>query len=133
MASPSYRERMKAARAAASAARKAQQAEWHRRLELSCEVRRLALNATKAAIRARGDKLQLYSKAQLVTMANEMIGPWLIAQAKAGIAERTGHFLSKLRTLLRKLSRFLDDHTPSPKHRRSCYATSASQHSLSSS
>ena len=59
MATPSYKERMKAARAAASAERKAQQAEWHRRLELSVEARRLALNATKAAIRARGDKLQL--------------------------------------------------------------------------
>ncbi len=54
MATPSYKERMKAARAAASAERKAQQAEWHRRLELSCEVRRLALNATKAAIQVPG-------------------------------------------------------------------------------
>jgi hypothetical protein len=51
MASQSYRERMKAARAEASAKRRAEQAEWHRRLELSCEVRRLALEATKATIR----------------------------------------------------------------------------------
>ena len=54
MASPSYRERMKAQRAAASAEKKAQQAEWHRRLELSCEIRRLALAATKAAIEETG-------------------------------------------------------------------------------
>ena len=97
MATPSYKERMKAARAAASAERKAQQAEWHRRLELSVEVRRLALNATKAAIRARGDKLQLYSKAQLTAMANAMIGPWLVAEARARIAERNSEHLSNSR------------------------------------
>ena len=45
MASQSYRERMKAQRAAASAQRKAEQAEWRRRLELSYEVRRLALGS----------------------------------------------------------------------------------------
>ena len=39
------------------------------------KVRRLALNATKAAIRARGDKVQLYTAAQLKVMADEMIGP----------------------------------------------------------
>ena len=45
---------------------KAEKAEWQRQIELRCEVRRLALNAVKAGIRARGDKLQLYSHAQLV-------------------------------------------------------------------
>ena len=98
MASPSYRERMKAQRAAASAERKAQQAEWHRRLELSCEVRRLALQATKAAIRARGDRVQLYTKAQLVAQANAMIGPWLVAEAKAKIAARNLKHLSNPRS-----------------------------------
>jgi hypothetical protein len=91
VATQSYKERMRAARAAASAQRRAEKAEYRRRLELYCEVRRLALNAVKAGIRARGDKLSLYSHAQLVAQANAMIGPWLVAQAKRQIAERTGH------------------------------------------
>jgi hypothetical protein len=95
MATPSYRERMKAARAEARTKREAEQAEWHRRIELSIEVRRMALAATKAAIRARGDKLSLYSHAQLVTMANTMIGPWLVAKAKAQIAERNAQHMIK--------------------------------------
>jgi hypothetical protein len=57
--------------------------------------RRLALNTVKAGIRARGDKLQLYSHAQLSAMANELIGPWLIAQVKAQIAERNLRVTSK--------------------------------------
>jgi hypothetical protein len=63
MASQSYRERMKAQRAEARAKREAEKAEYRRRLELSCEVRRLALEAVKAGIRASGDKLGLYSHA----------------------------------------------------------------------
>ena len=93
MATPSYKERMAAARAAARAQREAEKAEWQRRIELSVEVRRMAMAATKAAIRAREDKLQLYTAAQLKVMADAMIGPWLVAQAKARIAERTGHIL----------------------------------------
>jgi hypothetical protein len=54
-ATPSYRERMKAQRAEARAKREAEKAEWHRQIELRCEVRRLALNTVKAGIRARGD------------------------------------------------------------------------------
>jgi hypothetical protein len=73
MATPSYRERMKAARAEARAKRLAGQAEWHRQIELRCEVRRLALDAVKAGIRASGDKVQLYSHASLQAMANELI------------------------------------------------------------
>ena len=42
----------------------------------------------KRLYKARGDKLQLYTAAQLKALANEMIGPWLVAVAKAGIAER---------------------------------------------
>ena len=80
-ANQSYRERLKAARAEASALRKAEQAAGQRQIELRCEVHRLALAAVKAGIRARGDKLSLYSHAQLVTQANAMIGPWLVAQA----------------------------------------------------
>ena len=44
-ATQSYRERMKAARAQASAQRKAQQAARQRQIELRCEVHRLALAA----------------------------------------------------------------------------------------
>ena len=82
-ATQSYRERMKAQRAEARAKRDADKAEWHRRIELHVEVRRIAMAATKAAIRDKGDKLSLYSPAQLRTQADAMIGPWLVAQAKA--------------------------------------------------
>ena len=98
MATPSYRERMKAAMAEASAKRKAEQAARQRQIELRCEVHRLALDAVKAVIRARGDKLSLYSHAQLVTQANAMIGPWLVEQAKRQIAERNSQLSHKRRT-----------------------------------
>ena len=88
MATQSYRERMKAQRAEARAKREAEQAEWHRRAELRYEIRKLALDAVKAGIRARGDQVQLYSHAQLMAQANAMIGPWLVEQAKRQIAER---------------------------------------------
>ena len=52
------------------------------------------MDAVKAGIRARGDKLSLYSHAQLVTQANAMIGPWLVAQAKRQIAERNSKVMS---------------------------------------
>ena len=89
MATPSYRDRMKAARAQARAQREAEKAAWQRRAELMAEVRRLALDAVKAGIRARGDKPWHYSPAQLQAQANAMIGPWLVAQARARIAART--------------------------------------------
>jgi hypothetical protein len=94
MATPSYRERMKAARAEARAKREAEKAEWHRRIELRYEIRKPALDAVKAGIRARGDKLSLYSHAQLMTQTNAMIGPWLVEQAKRQIAERNSEHLS---------------------------------------
>ena len=81
MATPSYKERMRAARAEASAQRKAQRSDELRQLELVCEARRFALEAVKIGIRARGEKLSLYSHAQLVTMANTSISPFLKAQA----------------------------------------------------
>jgi hypothetical protein len=95
MATQSYRERMKAQRAEARAKRKAEKAEWQRQIELRCEVRRLAMDAVKAGIRARGDKLSLYSHAQLVAQANAMIGPWLVDHAKRQIAERNSQVMSK--------------------------------------
>ena len=53
------------------------------------------MDAVKAGIRARGDKVQLYTHAQLVTQSNAMIGPWLVAQAKRQIAERNSQVMSK--------------------------------------
>ena len=92
MATPSYRERMKAARAAASAQREAAERDWKRSAELHHEVLRLALDAVKAGIRARGDKP--WHSAQLQAQANAMIGPWLVAQARARIAERNLRYSS---------------------------------------
>jgi hypothetical protein len=55
------------------------------------------MDAIVAGIRARGDRVSVYSHAQLVTQANAMIGPWLVAQAKARIAERKPTNLHKSR------------------------------------
>jgi hypothetical protein len=86
MATQSYRERVKAARAEASTKRKAEQAARQRQIELRCEVHRLALAAVKAGIQAKGQrKLSTYSRAELTMMAN---APWLIEQVRAKIAER---------------------------------------------
>ena len=74
MATQSYRERMKAQRAEASAQRKAEQAERQRQIELRCEVHRLALQMVKAGIQAKGQrKLSTYSRAELTMMANALI------------------------------------------------------------
>jgi hypothetical protein len=69
MATPSYRDRMKAARAEARAQRLAHEQAWKRRAGLMCEVRRLALDAVKAGIRARGDKVQHYLPVELQALA----------------------------------------------------------------
>jgi hypothetical protein len=87
MATLSYRERMKAQRADASAQRRAQQSDRQRQLELEVEVRRLALIAVKASLKAKGERLPLYSRGQLVTMANAAIAPFLIAQAQLKLAQ----------------------------------------------
>ena len=126
MATPSYRERMKAARAAAGARRKAEQAERQRQIELRCEVHRLALAAVKAGIQAKGQrKLSTYSRAELTMMANALIAPWFIEQVRAKIAARTGHIHINLRSVLRSRARFPNDQSPSPRCQRQCYATSA--------
>jgi hypothetical protein len=89
MATQSYRERIKAQRAEASAQRKAEQAARQQQIELRCEVHRLALAAVKAGIQAKGQrKLSTYSRAELTMMANAMIAPWFIEQVRAKIAER---------------------------------------------
>jgi hypothetical protein len=66
---------MRAARAEARAKREAEKAEWLRRVELMAVVRRLSLEAVKASIRDRGDKVSLYSIVQLRAQADAMIGP----------------------------------------------------------
>jgi hypothetical protein len=88
---------MKAARAEARAKRLAEQSAQRKAIELRCEVRRLALNAVKAGIRARGDRVQFYSHAQLSAMANELISPFLIEQVRTRIAERNSKHLSNSR------------------------------------
>ena len=100
MASQSYKERMRAARAEARAKRDAEKAEWRRRLELRCEVHRLALAAVKAGIQAKGQrKLSTYSRAELTMMANALIAPWFIEQVRAKIAARSVRNVPELRTL----------------------------------
>jgi len=94
MATQSYRERMKAARAEGRAKRLAEKAAWQRQIELHVEVRRMSLEAVKAGIRARGDRITLYTPAQLRAQADALIGPWLVVQAKARIAERNSQHLS---------------------------------------
>jgi len=60
-AKQSYAQRMKAARAAARVKREAEKAAWLRQIELHAEVRRLSLEAVKAGIVARGDRITLYT------------------------------------------------------------------------
>ena len=98
MALPDQCAEAEPARARASAQRKAEKAEYRRRLELSCEVSRLALEAVKAGIRASGDRVQVYSHAQLSAMANATISPFLIEQARARIAERNSEHSHKPRS-----------------------------------
>ena len=103
MATQSYRERMKAQRAEASAQRKAEQAARQRQIELRCEVHRLALAAVKAGIQAKGQrKLSTYSRAELTMMANALIAPWFIEQVRARIAERTLNIRTTQEALRRK-------------------------------
>jgi hypothetical protein len=89
-----YAVRMKEARAAARAKREAEKAAWHRKLELIVECRSMALALTKAEIRDRGAKISNYTLAQMRQRAEEMIGPWLVAHARARIAERNSRHMS---------------------------------------
>ena len=74
MATPSYKERMKAARAEARAKREAEKAAWHRRAELIHEVRHIAREAVIADIRARSDRVSLYKPREITAQANALIG-----------------------------------------------------------
>jgi hypothetical protein len=97
-ANRSYRDRQKAARAQARAQRLAQRSAQLREIELRVEVRRLAREAVLTCIRANGDKVSLYTPAQIITWANTFICKWLIAKAKENIAERNLRHLSKSQT-----------------------------------
>jgi hypothetical protein len=90
-----YAVRKKEERAAARAKREAEKAAWDRRIELMVECRMMAMNLTKAEIRDRGQKISKYTLAQLRQRAEEMIGPWLVAKARARIAERKSKHMSK--------------------------------------
>jgi hypothetical protein len=59
----SYKERIREARAALRAQRLAEKAAWQRQIELHVEVRRMSLEAVKADIRARGDRITLSQRA----------------------------------------------------------------------
>ena len=88
MANQSYRERMKAQRAAAGAKREAEQAEWHRRAELRYEVAEAGDGRGQGRDHGReGTSCRSIPSNQLLEQANAIIGPWLVAQAKAQIAE----------------------------------------------
>jgi hypothetical protein len=91
MATPSYRERMKAERAAASAQHKAEQQAYRRYLELRITTERLARQLVIDGIRARGEKITHYRVAEVKQMAQELITPELIAQARARIEARRLH------------------------------------------
>jgi Resolvase, N terminal domain len=96
MAVSSCPERMKAARAAASAQRKAEQAAWQREIELRCEVRRLAREAVLTCIKANGDKVSLYTQAEISAWADTFICKWLIAKAKEKCPPTADFQLTKL-------------------------------------
>ena len=84
-AKQSYAARQREARAAASAKRKAEREAWLRQVTLRAETRRLALQLAKDEIRASGGKVSAYTIVQLRSRAEEMIGPWLVAKARARI------------------------------------------------
>jgi len=62
----------------------------------------MSLEAGKATIRGRGERVTRYTSAQLRAQANEMIGPWLVVKAEARIAKRNSKDLriSKVRRAL---------------------------------
>jgi hypothetical protein len=88
MATPSYKERMKAARAAARAERLAREAAYRRMVELRVTVRREAEAIIRKQIADRGQKVWHHLPKDITRMAQDLITPAFVAQAKARIAER---------------------------------------------
>ena len=88
MATPSYKERLKAARAAARAERLAREAAHRGMVELRVTVRREAEAVVRKQIADRGEKVWHYLPMDITRMARDLITPAFVAQAKARIAER---------------------------------------------
>ena len=91
MATPSYKERMAAARAEASALRRAQRDANRARIELRVIAQLMALGIVHDQIRASGERITDYRPAELRARAREIAeGPWMVLRAKREIAERRG-------------------------------------------
>ena len=89
MATQSYKERMKAARAAARAERLAREAAHRRMVELRVEVRREAeAPLVRKQIADRGERVWHYLPKDIARMAQALITPAHVALARARIDER---------------------------------------------
>ena len=88
MATQSYKERMKAARAAARAERLAREAAHRRMVELRVEVRREAEALVRKQIADRGERVWHYLPKDIARMAQALITPAHVALARARIDER---------------------------------------------
>jgi hypothetical protein len=102
MATPSYKERMAAARAQPAQ----REAEWHRRIELSVEVCRMAMAATKAALRAGGDKLSRSAHARTLKDGQEQRSATsevlhAISSAPSDLTQLSPTLISSARFMLR--------------------------------
>ena len=84
----SYKERMREARDKARAERLAREAAHRRMVELRVTVRREAEALVRKQIADRGEKPSHYVPKDITRMAQDLITPAFIAQAKARIAER---------------------------------------------
>ena len=94
----SYKERMREARAAARAERLAHEAAHRRMVELRVAVRREAEAMVRKQIADRGERVWHYLPKDIRAMAQDLITPALVAQARARIAARTVHTLSQSAT-----------------------------------
>ena len=94
-AKQSYRERQRAARAKARAERLAREAAHRGMVELRVTVRREAEAMVRKQIADRGERVWHYLPKDIARMAQDLITPVLVAQAKARIAARTVHTLSQ--------------------------------------
>jgi hypothetical protein len=109
----SYRERQREARRAASALKRAREAEWQRLIALDAECRRLAKQAVRDQIRARGQKITDYSVRE-INLRAEALAPQFVELAKVRVEQLTftcvGEFVMR---------------NPSPSHRHQSVRTEA--------
>jgi hypothetical protein len=102
MATPSYRERMKAA----SAQRRAEEAQRRRQARLWALTRIRARDAAKDAIRARGAKVAHYSAREIAVLADQLLAeePELfVASARETVAQ--GIAVDQAKAAARRLER----------------------------